>query len=310
MNWNTKQLLHDCLESIDTHKGLLHLQIIAVDNASSDGSQTLVSDLFPNVELVANAENVGFAKANNQAFPICRADNIMLLNSDTIVLEGALQQLLVFINTHQDAGAVGPRVVHPHMRLRVMSCGYQPSLRTLFNQYSGLSSLFPTLHLFRGVNLLLGRHDDRVREVEWISGACLLTRRQVIDAVGGLDEQWFMYAEDMEWCSRIQRAGWKLYSVPEATIEHLVGASSKKNKATSTMWIRSTREYFQRREGRSALKTFLYDLIMTTGLASRSALYWARGVIDHSKRDVWWSESSEFFVYARAAASEMFCMSR
>jgi N-acetylglucosaminyl-diphospho-decaprenol L-rhamnosyltransferase len=301
VNWNTRQLLANCLESVFACAGSLCLEVIVVDNASGDGSPQWVREHFPQVRLVENTENVGFARANNQAFPLCNAPFVLLLNSDTIVRPGAFQTLLAFLAAHPRVGAAAPKIVHPATRLRVLSCGYQPGVRTLFNQYFFLSSLFPHIHAFRGINLLMGAHDDQPRPVEWLSGAALMVRREVIEQVGPLSEEWFMYAEDMEWCRRMQQAGWMLYHVPEAVIEHLLGASAEQNQAVSTLWVRSQRSYYIRSQQPEPWRLFLFDRIFTSGLALRAALYSLRGRLS-PQGELWREEARKFSAYAATAA--------
>jgi GT2 family glycosyltransferase len=301
VNWNTKNLLRDCLASVFQSAGDIALEVFVVDNRSSDGSGEMVRCEFPAVRLIENESNVGFAVANNQAFPLCSADLVMLLNPDTRVRDGALQTLVQFMRAHPEAGAAGPLVVHPAGRLRVMSCGHQPTLRTLFNHYSGLSALLPHSPAFRGLFLLIGPHSDRVRPVEWISGACLLVRRRVIDEVGPLSERWFMYAEDWEWCHRISAAGWTLYSVPEAVVEHHLGAASAKNKPVSTMCFDSMRSYYVSKERPSWLQLLVYDVILTGGVATRAVFYALRALVDRGRRDLWRIEADKFVAYTLAS---------
>lgn len=301
VNWNTRELLRDCLASIFATAGDVSgrmIEVFVVDNNSSDGSTEMVREQFPQVRLIENQENAGFAVANNQVFPLCSADYVLLLNPDTRVLGDALSVLLTFMKEHPDTGAIGPKIVHPEMRLRVLSCGYQPTVRTIFNQYFFLSSLFPTSRAFRGTNLIIGVHDSQVEPVEWLSGACLLVRKQVIEQVGPLSEEWFMYAEDMEWCHRIAASGWKLYHVPTAVIEHYTNASSDQNKAVAVTWVRNLRSYFVSREHPSRLKLFLFDCVLVSGMFMRAIIYWARSIIDHQRRAMWQAEARKFLAYA------------
>jgi GT2 family glycosyltransferase len=299
VSWNTRELLRDCLESVFNSD--LTLDVLVVDNNSSDGSQAMVRERFPQVRLIENRNNVGFAVANNQAFPLCSADYVLLLNSDTRISGDALSLLVKFMREHPEAGAVGPKIVHPEMRLRVLSCGYQPTLRTLLNQYFFLSSFFPHMEIFRGTNLLIGVHDDRVREVEWLSGACMLVRRKVIEDVGALNEEWFMYAEDMEWCQRIMAGGWKIYHIPEAVVEHRLGASSEQNEEVSTMWVKSLRSYFIVSRHPSWFRLFLFDFILIAGLFLRAGIYAMRAFINAQHRALWKSEAKKFVSYAVSA---------
>jgi len=209
--------------------------------------------------------------------------------------------LVNFMDTHPEAGAVGPKLIHPETSSRFLSCGYQPTLRTLFNQYFFLSHLFPRWHVFRGTNLLIGVHDDQPRAVEWLSGACFLVRRSVIDQVGPLSEQWFMYAEDMEWCDRIISHGWLLYHVPSAIVEHWHGASSNQNSTTSTMWIHSLRTYFLQRKNPCRLSQLLFDIVLILGLALRATLYTVLGTLHRKQRIKFYSNARRYQLYTRAA---------
>ena len=151
----------------------------------------MVREDFPQVRLIENKTNVGFAAANNQAFPQCSANLVLLLNSDTTIVGNALQILVAFMRANPTAAAVGPRLLHPRLKLRVLGCGYQPTFWREFNHQFGLSRLFPHSELFRGIHLFINIHDDKVREVEWISGAALLVRKKVIQDTAGLSERWF-----------------------------------------------------------------------------------------------------------------------
>lgn len=304
VNWNTEELLRACLNSIYKTMDKTSIEVIVVDNASSDNSVDMVQREFPMVRLVINQANLGFAKANNIAFPMCSAPYVMLLNSDTTVYPGAVETLTQFLDTHLQVGAVGPKIVHPRLRLKVLSCGNQPNVQTIFNHYFGLSYMFPHFKAFRGTNLYYGLHDKEDMAVEWLSGACLVVRRSIIESVGGLSERWFMYAEDMEWCRRIINAGWTLYSVPEAKVEHWVGASTDKNEKVKTMWIQSNRSYYIQSENPSRFKLLLFDWIMILGLFSRVLLYLLRGLIDQKQRVVWWTEARKFQEYTFCALTE------
>ena len=301
VNWNTRELLRDCLDSVLRNAQDILLEVLVVDNASTDGSRELVRSQFPEVRLIENEVNLGFAVANNQAFPLCSAEYVLLLNSDTIVVGNALKILVDFLSEHPKVGAVGPKVVHPASRLRTLSCGYQPTIRTMFDHYFFLSRLFPNWRIFRGFHLLIGVHDDRPRPVEWLSGACFLVRRKVIERVGPLSEDWFMYAEDLEWCDRISAAGWALYHVPEAVIEHYHGASAQRNEAVSTMWVQSLQRHFVARTQPARIHLLLFNAILAVGLMSRAIIYWLRGLTDRGDGDFWRAESRRFLAYARAA---------
>lgn len=298
VSWNTRELLRACLSSVFENASALSLEVFVVDNASTDGSAAMVRENFPQVRLIENQNNVGFAAANNQIFPQCSAEFVLLLNSDTVIIDKALQILVDFMRANREAGAVGPRLLHPRLKMRVLGCGHQPTLWREFNHQFGLSRLFPRSRFFRGIYLFVNVHDDKVREVEWISGAVLLVRNDVIKTIGGLSERWFMYAEDMEWCHRMQLAGWKLYSVPSAVVEHHLSASTKQSKNAHVMSIAAGRSYFVHSQNPSVLKLFLFDLVTIVGMLLRATGFFLRSLTDPHHADMWRSRARLFARYA------------
>jgi len=301
VSWNTKDLLADCLNSVIANSRDLSLQIIVVDNGSADGSAAMVRSKFSNVQLIENQANLGFAAANNLALPLCTAEYVLLLNPDTRIIGQALSILAEFLREHPQVGAVGPKVVHPLSRFRTLSCGHQPTIRTVFNHYFFLSRLFPESPAFRGYQLLMGVHDREPRAVEWLSGVCLMVRRQVIEQVGPLREDWFMYAEDLEWCERISAGGWELVHVPAAIVEHHQGASVQQNEAVHTMWVQSLKQYFVMRTQATHLQSLVFSMVLSMGLLFRAVLYWGQGLVARQDRRMWQAESRRFWAYALAA---------
>lgn len=305
MNWNTRELVADCLDSVFQNSGSVGIEVIVVDNGSTDGSCEMVQSRFPAVRLVRNSENMGFAPANNQAIRIATAPYILLLNSDTKVVGNALETMHAFAVSNPSVGAVGPQLIHPQDRFEVLSCGFQPTLRALFNHYFLLSKVFKNSSKFRGINLFSGAHDDRALAVEWMSGACMMVPQTVIDQVGMLDESWFMYAEDMEWCDRIGAAGLQLFHLPEAIVEHIGGASMDETTGpSSTIYVSSLRSYFIRRENPSAPKLLAFDLIVSSGMMLRAAVYLAKSRMERGNRVLWGTEARRFSSYARAVLVE------
>jgi GT2 family glycosyltransferase len=198
---------------------------------------------FPAVTLIANAENVGFARANNQGIRACQGRYIVLLNSDTVVPLGALAGLVAFMDAHSDAGAVGPRLLRPDGTPQPYAFGGDPTLGYL---------------LRRGINRLLFRrplHDwatDAVQQVDWVSGACLLARRAAIEQAGLLDENIFMYFEDNDWCLRIRQAGWRVYFDPQVAITHIGGQSLAQNPIARRAYRESLRYFYAKHYGPAA----------------------------------------------------------
>jgi len=293
VNWNTVSLLRDCLDSLlGEEMGIVH-EIIVVDNASADGSPQMVAATFPTVRLICNGDNLGFAKANNQALKEAQGDYILLLNSDTVVPDNRIfSEWLSFMDRHGEAGASGCRLVKADGDHWVGDAGFKPSLGSIFSYSFFLSRLFPGI--FKG--LFLNYHVTApAAEVDWVSGAAFLVRRAILPEVGLLDENVFMYAEDVEWGCRIRSRGYKIFYLPGPVIIHLVGASAKKHKAGgfSHLWIENLRRLYGRFNPGQPL--FLFDLIFAAGLLLRSFLYLV--VYMASGKDKWRYKFKEMFSY-------------
>jgi GT2 family glycosyltransferase len=237
VSYNTAPLLRSCLESLQSTAK--NIGSIVVDNNSSDGSPELVKGQFPNCRLIENSENVGFPKANNLGISHAHGNSILLLNSDTIVRPGALNAMSEFLDAHPDAGGVTCRLLNADGSIQAC-VSRRPSPTLLFFRLSRLSRLIRKASLRRFLQhkwvrafcgtTLSGYLEPYTAtgplEIENISGACLMLRRRAIEQVGLLDENFFMYFEDMDYCLRLRAAGWKLYYVPDGEIVHLVGQSS------------------------------------------------------------------------------------
>ena len=225
VNWNTIDMLRAVLASAFNTCGAITLQMIVIDNASDDGSVDMVAAEFPDAELIRNSDNRGFAAANNQGFELARGRYILLLNSDTIVLGDVLAASVRYLDTHKDVGAMGCRVLNTDGSMQ-RTCAMWPSLTNLALQTSGLWRL-PPRKVF-GRYLMLDWQRDSAREVDSISGCYLMLHRKVLDEVGPLDETFFFFGEETDWCRRMREAGWKLMFAPVGEIIHHGSASAKK----------------------------------------------------------------------------------
>ena len=233
VNWNTRQLLLDCLDSVLAATSHRAGEIIVVDNGSVDGSPDAVRRQFGRqVQVLANPDNRGFARANNQALRIARGPRVLLLNSDTLIARPAIDGLSAFLDAHPQAAMVGPRMVDQHEREQ--NCFDNiPCLLTELGNKSLLRLLWP--QRFAGKSA--GRREPL--QVESLIGACLLLRRAAIDQVGLLDEDYFFFLEETDWCLRMRQAGWQIWHDPRHTIVHLQGQSKKLRPAAA--WI----EYYR-----------------------------------------------------------------
>ncbi len=216
VSWNTRELLAQCLESVYATVHLPTFEVLVVDNASRDGSAEMVRERFPWVRLIENRENVGFARANNQAMRVCHGEFILLLNSDTVVLPDAIEVLLNFMRRYASVGACGPRLVNADGSVQV-SCGKLPTFSQLMLDLTGLSRVNDSASVPVGA---------KPRRVGGVQGACLLIRREAIGDVGLLDEDYFMYTEEVDWCYRASIVGWGLCYVPAARVIHYGGQSA------------------------------------------------------------------------------------
>lgn len=247
VSWNTKEYLKGCLESVEKEKKELSCEVFVVDNASSDGSSEMVNIEFPQVVLHANEKNVGFAKANNQAIQKSRGKYILLLNPDTVVLDGCLTKLFEFMEKHPDVGASGGRILNPDGEVELFRSAKRfPTPLTKFYVDVHLDKIFPWVRIF-GKYAITGWDRDDVREVDVLSGAFMFVRREIIQDVGLLDESFFLLAEDLDWCRRIKQKKWKISFNPEAQIIHYGGKSIDQVKLTRMKnEIHSHLLYFQK----------------------------------------------------------------
>lgn len=229
VNWNTIGLLRDVLASTYANLGAITAQVIVVDNASSDGSADMVAAEFPQTVLIRNADNRGFAAANNQGFEIATGRHILLLNSDTIVLGDVLTASVRYLDSHPKVGAMGCRVLNLDRTMQ-RTCSMWPSHLNLILQTSGLWKLKRPRALvpFFGRYQMMDWQRDSERPVESISGCYLMLRREVLEEVGPLDEDFFFFGEETDWCRRISDAGWQLMFAPVGEIVHYGSASARK----------------------------------------------------------------------------------
>lgn len=270
VNWNTRELLRDCLTSVSENLMDVSAEVIVVDNASEDGSTTMVAELFPDVILVRNQNNRGFAAANNQGFDIAQGRYVLLLNSDTVVLGNVLGESVKYLDDREDVGAMGCRVLNPDRSMQA-TCYSWPSLVNLSLMLSGLGKLpWPRF---------LGRYQmahwlrDSERAVDTISGCYLLVRRSIIETVGPLDESFFFFGEETDWCRRMRDAGWTLNFAPVGEIIHHGGGSASKLNHKRDLMLTDAFVSLHRKHSGPAAATSIW-LILAIFNSSR-ALYWS-----------------------------------
>lgn len=246
VNWNTRDFLTQCLQSLENSvitQCDLHTEIFVVDNASTDGSPEMVRERFSQVHLIENERNLGFAFANNQAIRQSQGRYIALLNSDTEVYPGAFETMVEFMDKHSKAGGCGPLLLNTDGSL-------QPSCHPMLTPGREFWRLMLLDHIWRRATYNQGCWDRLIpHQVEVIKGACMLLRRKALDQVGLLDEQYFMYTEEMDLCYRLLLTDWQLWWVPQAEVTHYGEASSKQIAEEMYIQLYRSKAQFHRKFG-------------------------------------------------------------
>ncbi len=240
VNWNTRDILINCLNSIYKTVTDIDSEIDVVDNNSTDGSQEAVKNGFPDVKLIENSTNTGFAHANNQALSVMQGRFAVLLNSDAVLQEGAIKSLLNFMNNTPNAGIAGVQLINEDGS-RQNSIDNFPSLETEIFNKSILRLIFPNKYPGKG------RIYHNPIEVDSVIGACMMVRKEAMDEVGSLDEDYFIFLEETDWCFRMHKKGWKVYHVPDTRVFHLSGHSKRKAPGESQIeYYKSLYKFFRK----------------------------------------------------------------
>ena len=229
LNFNTLELTKICISSLLHSKlGTYAMEVIVCDNASTDGTDKMVKTEFPSVTFIQNGGNVGFAAGNNPGIKKSKGRYVLLLNSDTEVPENTIREMIRFMDAHPKAGAATCKLLLMNGSMDPACHRGMPTPWNGFTYYTKLEKLFPTIKLFSGYHQLY-KNLTTIHEVDCISGAFFLVRREVIDTVGMLDEAYFMYGEDVDWAYRIKEAGWQIWFNPSVTILHKKKQSGRSN---------------------------------------------------------------------------------
>lgn len=277
VNWNTRDLLRGCLSSIFAGTTQIGVEVIVVDNASSDDSPRMVAAEFPGVRLIANAENRGFAAANNQGMRVARGKYVLLLNPDTVVLDRAIERVFAFADENPGIGCIGCQVLEAPNRIQ-QTCFRFPSPLNLLLSLSGLERAFPRSRFFG--RYWMGDWDRRSqRDVDVVSGMFMFVRREVIEQVGLMDEDYFVYAEEADWCFRMRRAGWRCVFAPVGQILHLEGGGKSSRQASVRMFVQMQKSLLLfHRKNRGWLAWQGARLIFIAAMAQRYCI-WRLGAL-------------------------------
>lgn len=255
VNWNNRAYLYQCLQSLAAAALPLSVEIVVADNGSTDGSLEMLAQRFPYVKVVQNGENAGVARGNNQCIRHSSGRYIYILNNDTVVNRPAIMRMVEFLERHPEAGAVGGNLLNPDGTLQATFCTFP----TLWEEFQLVT------HLGVRRNPIFPSHPrvwPEVREVDWLSSASILVRREAIEAIGLVDEDYFVYSDETDWQYRLWQAGWKIYYLPEVTTLHYGGASFQPGAKRYTLVYRGRMLFAQKHYGRwySHLQRALFAL--------------------------------------------------
>lgn len=267
VNWNTKALLLNCVESIYRTTKDSALEIIVIDNASTDGSIEALQLRFPKVQVIVNPNNLGFAKANNIGIEKAKGQYVCLVNSDVLALDGVLDKMRLYMKKNPGVGALAPKTYGGDMEIQ-KNCSELPNLGNLICDEFLLARLFPNVTVFQGRTRT--RHGyDKVMEIDVLSGCFLMVRKEVIVAVGALDDRFFFYSEDVDWCKRMHDAGWQLVYYPGAEAIHFGhGSSPNASGRLHVEMIKANWQYWKKHKSFAACA--LFWLIKFTGTLGRA----------------------------------------
>ena len=256
VNWNAGAFLPGCLESIKSSLFRAQYEVILVDNASTDGSIAVAQKRFPKTVIIENPDNLGFAAAVNQGIRVSSGKYILLLNPDTVLSPDTLQVMWDFMEKNKECGVAGCRVLNPDGTLQLACRRNIPTPMDALYRFVGLSKLFPNSPRFSRYNLTY-LPEDRLAAVDAVSGAFLMIRRDVVEQIGLLDERFFMYGEDLDLCLRAKKAGYAVFYVPDTSIIHYHGQSSRQRPVKATVDFHVSMLLFYNKHYGSAMKPFI-----------------------------------------------------
>lgn len=271
VNYNVKEFILNLVDSIKKAAVKISTEIFIVDNASDDGSVELISSKFPEVKLIRNTKNVGFGVANNQALQLASGKYFLLINPDTIVREDTLLKMIGFFESHLEAGIAGCKVLNPDGTLQLACRRSFPGPWTSFTKVMGLSRVFPKNKFFARYNLTY-LDENKTYEVDAVSGAFMMMRREVYEKVGGFDPQFFMYGEDLDLCFRTQKEGYKVFYFHETEIIHYKGESTKRSSLDETTIFYNAMHLFVRKHFSTS---FIIEMILQTAIIFRKLIAFA-----------------------------------
>src|SRR5271165_2289293 len=303
VSWNARDYLMQCLASVSAEACRYPTEIIVFDNASSDGSADAVAARYPNVRLIRNTENLGFAKANNIAVSASTGRYLCFVNSDVKLLPHSISGLVDFCEAHANVGMAGPRIVGGDGKLQ-RSCRGFPTVWNMFCRALALDTLFPRNKAFTGYKLYHWPQDSP-RPVDILNGCFWLVRREALNQVGPLDEEFFMYAEDMDWCKRFWTQGWQVFFVPSAEANHCGGASTSNSALRFYIEMQKANlKYWVKHHSWSGVASYFVILCLHQSL--RATVYYAAALLKRRARQTYQYKARRSLTCLKCLISSIF----
>ena len=279
--YNAREWIEQCIDSIRLHHPACDYEIVVVDDKSSDDTVTIVREKYADVRLFANEKNVGFGRTVNVGLNASKGEYILVLNNDTWMHAGALDALIGYLDTHAEAGIVGPKVLSGDGSLQQQCRRRIPSPMAALLYFTGVARMFPKNPKIAGY-LMTAADETQTTEVDAVSGACLMVRRSVVDTIHGFDEEYYLYGEDMDFCWRTKLAGWKVIYHPEAKLTHFggQGGTGKKRLYATIEWHRAMWIFYRKHRAPNA--SLPERVLVYSGIAGKTALAVAISVVRRS----------------------------
>ncbi|HZY10836.1 MAG TPA: glycosyltransferase family 2 protein [Bacteroidota bacterium] len=292
VGYNSAQFLQNCLKSIFSQTPPFQLEVIVVDNASTDNSVSLIRQHYPQTKIISNEENKGFACGNNQGICQSLGQYILLLNPDTVVLDPALERLVDYIEATPDVGAVGPKIFNLDGSLQRTGVSF-PSVWNLIVEVFFLDVIFPKSRLF-GRHRRLYEDPNQINEVDYVQGSCLLIRKNILDDIGSLDESFFIFFEETDLCFRLKKAGWNVLYFPDASIIHYGrGGLGYYDDVSLVQFHRSYLRFIKKHY--SIIHQYLFRCVLFIRSLVRSITLSFAGLFIGSRREEFFSRSQGYW---------------
>lgn len=282
VTYNSSHVIRHCLDTINN---MPDVEVIVIDNDSSDGCASLVREEYPSALVIESPVNAGFAKAVNLAAHSATGDVLLLLNPDATIDSSVLRQLLSHLVNDSQLAVVAPVLSDAEGEFHTVSAGFEPSLLRMFSHLAGISRFGRYYPQLRGHYLLRDHLHEEVEDVDWVSGGCLMVKKIDWDALGGLSERWFMYAEDIDFCLRIRKLGRGVRLCTQLKATHAIGGSSSNvDGRVNTAWIENLFDLYCMQLSRSRLDKEVWRLIVFAGFAGRAVVCWLRMICQTENR--------------------------